>query len=181
VQRLKSITRKLMLLSLADSGQLRPRLEPVNLSEVMEAATEDIQILAPHLRLEQDIESDLWIPADSDLIRQVVQNLTSNCIKYNSPDGLVAITLARTADRIRLTVGNSGPGIPREDCERVFERFYRADKAHNRRVDGTGLGLSLAREIVRAHGGELLLTEAHEGWTVFTATFPAIDKEKPCL
>ncbi|MBI4559017.1 MAG: HAMP domain-containing protein [Candidatus Hydrogenedentes bacterium] len=174
VQRLIAITRKLLLLSLADSGQLKPQMEPINISEMLEAAGEDVQIVAPQLRVEPKIEPSLWVRADPDLLRQVVQNLTNNCVKYNVPGGRVAIELRKARDYVLLIVGNAGPGIPASERERVFERFYRADKAHNRRVDGVGLGLSLAREIVRAHHGELALGESGDGWTEFVVVLPAI-------
>ncbi len=179
VQRLKSITRKLMLLSLADSGRLEPRTEAVNLSEMLDAACEDIQILAPKLRIKKTIEDNLWTQADPDLLRQVIQNLTSNSMKYNIPGGRVVIEVHRDATRVRLVVANTGPGIPPEDQERVFERFYRADKAHNRHIDGVGLGLSLAREIVRAHHGELRLEATPEGWTAFAVILPLADAPPP--
>ncbi|HUW62108.1 MAG TPA: ATP-binding protein [Candidatus Bathyarchaeia archaeon] len=173
VQRLKTITRKLLLLSLADSGQLKPQLEPVNLSEMVEAAGEDIQVLAGDLRVDLSVEPALWVNGDPDLLRQVIQNLTSNSIKYNQPGGLVAIQLHRDNENIRLAIANSGPGIPVEDRDRVFERFYRGEKSRSRRVDGIGLGLSLAREIVRAHRGELTLEKPRNDMTTFTVTLPA--------
>ncbi|HPO16390.1 MAG TPA: ATP-binding protein [Candidatus Hydrogenedentes bacterium] len=174
VQRLKIITRKLLLLSLADSGQLTPQLEPVNLSELLSMAAEDIQLLDPTLTVKETIDDNLWVMADPDLIRQVVQNLTSNAVKYNKPEGVVSLELHQTGGHVCFSIGNSGPGISEEDRERVFERFYRADKAHNRSVDGLGLGLSLSREIIRAHQGELELMESSEEWTIFRAALPGI-------
>jgi len=175
VQRIKTITRKLLLLSLADSGQLKPQLEPVNLSEMVEAAGEDVQVLAGDLRVDLSIEPALWTNGDPDLLRQVIQNLTSNSIKYNQTGGRVAIDLRKQNDNLRLAIANSGPGIPLEDRDRVFERFYRGEKSRSRRVDGTGLGLSLAREIVRAHRGQLALDESRPGWTRFSVHLPATD------
>jgi len=181
VQRLKAITRKLLLLSLADSGQLKPQLEPVNFSELIKLAGEDVEILAPRLEVRESIEENLWVNADPDLIRQVIQNLTSNAVKYNAEEGAVSIELKKEGGQAVFTIGNSGPGIPGEDRERVFERFYRADKAHNRRVDGYGLGLSLSREIVRAHHGELTLQESRENWTVFRTVLPVVSPPADAL
>lgn len=174
VQRLKTITRKLLLLSLADSGQLKPHLEPVDFSGLLKMVVEDIQLSAPELTVKEAIVDDLWVMADPDLIRQVIQNLTSNAVKYNVPNGRVSFELKQEDAWVVFIIGNSGPGISEEDRDRVFDRFYRSDKAHNRNVDGLGLGLSLSREIIRAHHGELELLESREGWTVFRATLPGI-------
>lgn len=176
VQRLKTITRKLLLLSLADSGRLKPQMEPMNFSEMVEAAGEDVQIMAGDLRIDLEVEPDVSVNGDADLLRQVIQNLTSNSVKYNEPGGMVGVQLRRKAGKVLLSIANTGPGIPPEDRERVFERFYRVDKSRNRRVDGLGLGLSLAREIVRAHGGELVLEDDGPGrLTRFVATLPATE------
>ncbi len=175
VQRLKAVNRKLLLLSLADSGQLKPHLEPLDLTTALEEAVEDTQILAPGITIEQEIEAGVWVAADKDLLRQVLQNLTSNAIKYNHPKGLIRFMLRRAGNQVRLTVANTGSGIPREDRDKVFERFYRADKARNRAVDGTGLGLSLSREIARAHRGDLVLENTREGTAAFTLVLPAAE------
>jgi len=173
VQRLKAITRKLLLLSLADSGQLKPQMAPVYLSEMIEAACEDMRILAPGLEVDASIEPELCVNADRDLLQQVIHNLTGNAVKYNVPGGVVRMQLRRAGDTVSFTIANSGPGIPAGERERVFERFYRADRARNRSVDGLGLGLSLAREIMRAHHGELSLNETREEWTAFAVQLPA--------
>ncbi len=97
-------------------------------------------------------------------------NLLTNAIKYNQPEGRVEITLEHPSGEIGFRIGNTGPGIPVADQPRVFERFYRVGRADTPRADGIGLGLSLAREIVRAHGGELSLQESRPGWTCFVVT-----------
>ncbi len=172
VQRLKSITRKLLLLSLADTGQLKVSKSDVNLSSIAEGAADDVEILAPNLRVDHQIEPGVHIMADADLIRQVVQNLASNAAKYTDEAGRVRVKLRRNGTQVRLSVVNSGPGIPLNERGRVFDRFYRADKARGRDVEGSGLGLSLAREIARAHGGNLELEDTKPIVTKFTLTLP---------
>jgi len=172
VQRLKSITRKLLLLSLADTGQLKVSKTEVNLSAIAEGAADDVEILAPNLRVDHQIEPGVHVRADADLIRQVVQNLASNAAKYTDESGRVRIKLRRNGMHVRFSVVNSGPGISQNDRDRIFDRFYRADKARGRDVEGTGLGLSLAREIARAHGGELELEDTKPIVTKFTLTLP---------
>jgi signal transduction histidine kinase len=174
-QRLTTITRSLLLLAQADAGQLRLALEPLNFSTELEGMIEDARVLAADSRLTFDthIQPGIRVQADRALLHTALFNLISNAIKYNTPDGKIAIWLESRGDQTILTIGNSGPGIPTGDQTKVFERFYRVDQAKAPRVDGIGLGLSLAREIVRAHGGELVLKESRPGWTCIALTLKA--------
>lgn len=168
-QRLKTITRSLLLLAQADAGQLKLALEPVDLSAELENMIEDARVLAADSRLQFDVQlpPQVRIKADRPLLHTALFNLISNAIKYNEPDGKIEIRLESADDRITLTIGNTGPGIPPAEQSKIFERFFRVSRATGSRVEGIGLGLSLAREIVRAHGGELSLRESRAGWTVF--------------
>lgn len=170
VQRLKAIIRKLLLLARADGGRLEVHKQTVDLSRMVEAVCEDIAVIAPELKVHKKVQSGLTVEADPDLLRQVVQNLVNNAIKYNEADGEIRLRLRDRKGRVTLDVANTGPGIPEGERSRVFERFFRADKARSRDKDGVGLGLSLAREIARAHGGDLVLERADRAWTVFALT-----------
>ncbi|MBX7258058.1 MAG: HAMP domain-containing protein [Candidatus Hydrogenedentes bacterium] len=179
VQRLKAITRKLLLLSLADAGRLTLHLEPVSLSDAVDSLCDDCQILAPGLTVERDIMPDLWVNADADLLTQVLQNISSNAIKYNKEGGWIRVRLDGDASTVRLDIANAGKGIVPEDRDKVFDRFYRGEKSRDRSVDGVGLGLSLAREIVRAHKGTLVLSpDTTDECTVFTMTLPAVQNPR---
>jgi len=172
-QRLKTITQSLLLLARADAGQLTLQREPVDLSAEIESLLEDARVLAADLRLTFDAQMQprVQVEADRALLRPALFNLLSNAVKYNVPEGRVSVTLARADDHVVFTVGNTGPGIPAEDQPRVFDRFYRVRRG-DRTIEGIGLGLSLAREIIRAHGGEVMLEESRAGWTVFKAILP---------
>jgi signal transduction histidine kinase len=111
--------------------------------------------------------------ADWSLLRQAVSNVLHNAVRYNEPDGWIAIVLEGREAEVALEVSNGGPGIPEADQPRVFDRFFRGDAARSQTVEGTGLGLSLAREIVRAHGGTLELLESRPGRTCFRLTLPS--------
>jgi heavy metal sensor kinase len=168
-QRLKTITRSLLLLAQADAGQLKLAREPVNLTEMLEGIVEDAKILAEESRLQFEVElpADVTVPADRALLHTALLNLFVNAVKYNQPGGRIRVELAGTDSAILLTVANTGPGIAGAEQAKIFDRFHRVEAARSRNVDGLGLGLSLAREIIRAHGGELLLKESRPGWTVF--------------
>lgn len=175
-QRLKTITRSLLLLAQADAGQLRLALEPLNLSAELEGMIEDARVLAEDLRLKFDVQlaPQLCVEADRALLHAAIFNLIGNAIKYNEPDGKIEIRLATAADKIVVAIGNTGPGIPAADQTKIFERFYRVARSSSPPADGIGLGLSLAREIIRAHGGELLLKESRPGWTCFEFNLSAL-------
>ncbi|MCU0785886.1 MAG: ATP-binding protein [Verrucomicrobia bacterium] len=170
VSRLKAIVQKLLLLSLADAGRLQLHREPVNLTRVLENVVEDCRLQAPHLSVEQSLVPNIEVPADPELLEQALQNLATNAVKYNCERGAIRFELTRENGNVLVRVANTGPGIPAADRERIFERFYRADKSRTNHVDGVGLGLSLAREIVRAHGGELALELGEDNLTRFLIT-----------
>jgi heavy metal sensor kinase len=175
-QRLKSITRGLLLLARADAGRLPVQLQPVCLSDELVNLSEDVETMAHEegLRCERQITPGIRVPADWGLLRQAVFNLLHNAIRYNEPGGRLGMTLTARDGRAELEVWNEGPGIPEADQPRLFDRFYRVDAARSRRVDGVGLGLSLAHEIVRAHGGVLELKESRPGYTCFRLSLPLL-------
>jgi heavy metal sensor kinase len=170
VSRLSGITRKLLLLSLADAGQMNLYLVEVDLSELLVEMTEDLELLAPHLSVKTNIAKGLRLLGDRDLLVQLLQNLLSNAIKYNLPNGWIEINARQTQKTIRITIANASKDIPQDDRHRLFDRFYRGDPARTRKVEGLGLGLSLAREIARAHGGDLAIEATPSGQTAFTLT-----------
>lgn len=173
VQRLKVIVQKLLILARADAGKLQLRLEPVDLSALLGDAAEDLEVIAPHLRIDKQIEPQVLVNADPDLLGQVIQNLTANAVKYNIEKGMVRLQLATRGKNALLTIANSGKAIPVDERKKIFDRFYRVDKSRNRAIAGTGLGLSLAREITLAHGGDLRLAPASEdGLLAFVLTLP---------
>jgi len=172
LQRLKSILRKLLLLSQADAGKLPLALESVNLAERVRAAVDDVAMLAPDRKTRVDAPAEVFVQADPDLLNQVIGNLVSNAIKFGDAGSLISVELATRGGQACLTVENAGSSIREQDRERIFERFYRVDESRSRDVEGAGLGLSLAREIARAHGGELTLERSDETGTTFALRFP---------
>lgn len=172
--RLARITRSLLLLARADSGRLALTPADFDLSEDLDLIVMDARILAEadEVRIESSIPPNIRVHADRVLLRQAIANLLDNAVHYNRPGGIVEIRLDSTSAGIELTVANTGPGIPPEDQSRIFDRFHRGAEARAKRGSGTGLGLSLAREIVTAHRGALILAESTAARTVFRLSLP---------
>lgn len=177
VQRLKMIVQKLLILARADAGRLQLHMELVDLSAMVESSSEDAGVIAPHLRIEKEIAPGAFVKADPDLLRQVIQNLMSNAVKYNVEKGMVRFSVKISGDTVHVTIANTGNPIPFRDRERIFDRFYRLDKSRSRAVGGAGLGLSLAREIVHAHHGSLRLEPGSDSLVSFTLSLPCIFRE----
>lgn len=172
--RLKHITQSLLLLSQADAGRVPTHPETYNLSTDLETLVEDGEILCEQagLTLEPSLAPGVVVHADRALLRQVLQNLLGNAIKYNRPEGSVGITLACESGTAIFTITNTGPAIPLEHQPRLFERFFRGDAARNRQTDGFGLGLNIATELARANGAELRLVSSQNDETVFEVRIP---------
>lgn len=170
LRNLKSVVQKLLLLSHADEGCLKLNRQNVSLSALIDDAVEDLEIMAPELNVELLVEKECNVSADPVLLNQVVRNMTSNAAKYASEKGTVIFRLKAHHGMIFLNMANTARPIPEEDRSLLFERFHRVEKS--RSSSGSGLGLSLAREIARAHGGELLLDEYKDGMVSFSLTIP---------
>ena len=110
--------------------------------------------------------------ATRDEIHQIIYNLTDNAVKYTPPGSTVQVSLFREGDQVVLTVEDNGAGIPEEDLPRIFERFYRVDKARSRAAGGTGLGLAIVRDTVEKRGGTVEAANRPGGGAVFTVRWP---------
>ncbi len=170
-QHLKRITSNLLLLAQADSGQLRLTLGEIALSEEIESIVEDARILAAdsEILFKLEIQPGVKVRGDRALIRMALLNLVKNAVIYNERGGSISLSLT-SGKEVELTVCNTGPGIPPEDQPRIFDRFYRANRGALRSSEGLGLGLSLAREIIIAHRGKLVLKESQAGNTCFSVS-----------
>src|SRR5581483_1842799 len=159
--RLARIVDDLLLLARADAGRLEARREPVYLEEVVHDATRAMAPVgeARGVRVELRRMTQAPVVGDPDLLGRVFLNLLDNAIKHSPEGGTVAVEM-RTLDGCHaVSVIDQGPGIPESEHEAVFERFHRGDGARERSAasvgDGAGLGLSIARSIALAHGGQV--------------------------
>ena len=106
------------------------------------------------------------------IMEEILYNLCDNAVKYNREDGTVSIKLMQTQEDVSITVSDNGIGIPKEDQNRVFERFYRVDKSHSKEIGGTGLGLSIVKQGVAFLGGTLEMSSEEGKGTEIQVTFP---------
>ncbi len=157
VGRLAAITRKLLLLSQADAGQLALHREDLDLAELLNTLVADAQMLVTDQQVSSQVAPGLRTRADALLLRQLFNNLLSNALRYGRPSGWITVSGRQQAGGVEVVFANATAPIAAAQRARFFNRFHRGDAAHNRAVDGHGLGLSLSREIARAHGGELTL------------------------
>lgn len=177
--RLTRISQRLLTLSRLDSKPQRERV-PVDVGDVVEKVGHMLLPLARSANVEliYHLQPHCMVLATEDDLYQVAFNLMENAVKYNLPGGSVTVEVAREDYWITLTVQDTGVGIPEEDLLRVFDRFYRVDKARSREAGGTGLGLSIARDTARLHGGDIMAQRGPDGVGArFTARFPRIAEE----
>lgn len=173
--RLRLLIDDLLLLAKLDSGRVVLNVQPSALRLAVQEVIEDLAERAKtrDMQLLNTLPSGMIANADPDRLRQVLSNLIDNAIKYGRPSGVVKIGGRVLSDRfVEVCVQDDGPGIPLEARARVFERFYRADKARSREQGGTGLGLAIVKHVVQAHGGDVRVeSEAGQG-AAFYFTLP---------
>ena len=177
-ERLTRISERLLTLTRLDNGEERPE-EAVELGPVVEKVAHMLRPLAQAVQVELScrLEPGCMLLATQDDLYQVAFNLMENAIKYNLPDGRVDVTVCHEEDQVCLAVEDTGVGIPEEDMPKIFDRFYRVDKARSRAAGGTGLGLAIARETARLHRGDITVQPGSGGrGTRFEARFPALTR-----
>ncbi|BAS29011.1 two-component system histidine kinase PnpS [Limnochorda pilosa] len=155
--RLVSLISDLLDLSRLESPRLEVRLETLNLSDLVDQSLELFRHRAGTrgVELASELPSPFWVEADESLLRQVLVNLIDNAVKYTPEGGRIWISGSREEGWAEFSVSDTGPGIPRKALDRIFERFYRVDKARSRAMGGTGLGLSIVRHAVERQGGRV--------------------------
>jgi signal transduction histidine kinase len=164
-------------LSLAEAGQLPLRKEPTDLGVLARASVARFSSRAEEKGVQLTVDAPNSLPlvdADQDRISQVLGNLLDNALRYAPTRGEVTVNLESAADQggAKLTVHDTGPGIPTEHLPNVFERFYRADQARSRAAGGSGIGLAVVKQLVEAHGGQIWAESPTGGGTSFTLMLP---------
>jgi signal transduction histidine kinase len=171
--RLTGVIDDLLLLSRMDAGHLQIASTPVNLSQLVDEWLDDFGALPDSLdvKIEKEFPSGLFVAGEKRYTSLIVQNLLENARKYNRPGGQIRVSACGNGSEVVLTVGNTGRTIPPN--ENIFERFHHSSTPSP--VSGHGMGLNLARELARLHGGDLRLVRSENDWTEFEVRFPAAD------
>jgi len=178
--RLDRLIADLLELSKVESRRVPLRFSPVHLHPFMEQVVHMMKPEADKKRisLTMRVPPELYLEADEDRLRQVLINLVSNAVAYTPEGGRVTITAEHVesgdADKVRISVADTGIGIPKKDLPRIFERFYRVDKARSRSSGGTGLGLSIVKHLVELHRGSIRVDSELGLGSTFTIELPLI-------
>jgi len=173
--RLNALVEDVLSLARLESPGVELDLAEVDLAELLHSIMRDWQkrFAARQLKSHLDVPGDLpLLEADESRLQEVVYNLLDNAVKYSQPGGTISLRAAVAGDRVRISVADQGIGIPEADLPRIFQRFYRADKARSRELGGTGLGLSIVKHIVQLHGGTVEAESAPGKGTTISVLLP---------
>lgn len=173
--RLERLVSDLLLSEHIESRRLAVRLEPIDIGEVVSRAVRECQLLQDRrgVRLRQGpVPEGLRALGDADRLLQILANLLSNACKFSPAGGEVEVRVEAVGDRLRVNVLDRGPGIPPDFRDRVFERFARHDSVLKQGIEGSGLGLSIARSLAQRMGGDIDFTDRDGGGTVFHVELP---------
>ena len=175
-ERMARIVTDLLTLSKLDYGRMELRMTRFSLAELLKKVANAMKLTAENSGHEMVVDAPDSLPdivADRERIEQVVVNILSNAVKYTPAGGHVRLAACIVGtNRVRITVEDDGVGIPAADVPRLFERFYRVDKARSRAAGGTGLGLAIAKEIVEQHEGKIALASEYGKGTTVTIVLP---------
>jgi heavy metal sensor kinase len=172
--RLTHLVESLLLLTRADSGRLQVSRQAHDVSRLVEKAVEDMRIMADekNQRLTKELGPGLQARVDEGTLRRALVNILDNAIKYTPRGGAISVKLGPADGGLTIEVTDSGPGIPAEHRERIFDRFYRVEKDRPREDGGAGLGLAIARWAVEANGGRLELESRENAGSTFRIVLP---------
>jgi two-component system phosphate regulon sensor histidine kinase PhoR len=174
-ERLSLLINDLLDLSRLESGKIIMDFKPSHLRSLVDQVLIRLNVLAQEKRItisNQIPENSPSVLADQASISQVFFNLIENAIKYNNPEGKIVILAQDKENHVEIRIEDTGIGIPPDEIPRVFERFYRVDKAHSRQLGGTGLGLSIVKHIIKLHEGEIFAQSRLGEGSTFVLTLP---------
>lgn len=173
-RRLGDLVQDIIQLSRVQTKDVLSKAQPVDISDIVEDAAERCAILAEskNIAVTVNAQPGTYVVGDAELLTVAIKNLVDNAIKYSDDGKHVGIGVTVSKSHVSIAVADVGYGIPKDEQNRIFERFYRVDSSRSRQTGGTGLGLSLVKHIVFSHGGEITLFSQKGVGSTFTVTLP---------
>ncbi len=175
INRITAIVNDLLTVAQGEAGALELRREKLSLSDLAANIVETVQVLAEDkdVRLESAIQPDISVTGDSLRLSQLMLNLLDNAIKHSLPGQTVRVSLEKNGGGPVLKVEDGGCGISEQDLPHIFDRFFRTDRSRSRQIPGSGLGLSISKWIVDAHGGSISVASKMGSGSTFTVQLPS--------
>lgn len=179
-QRMDILVKNLLTLAAIDEGLPKSRLQECDLSDLVQQAKQTVLDIYHTASIDVITKGEppFTLLADGDLFLQALLNLLDNAVKYSKPPAKVIVHIEKKAEEFVIQISDQGIGIPQEDLDRIFERFYVVDKSHSRSLGGSGLGLSIVERIVEKHQGRIHLESTLGKGTTFTLIFPIEEEEE---
>lgn len=161
----------------AKAGKLKLEKKPIVLEDIVSNAIKSVENKAGHQKIALNplLPESTLVEADPERVSQVIRNLLDNALTHTKKGGRVTVNVRSKEDQAVIHVVDTGVGIPKSDQPHIFDRFYRVDKSRSRHTGGTGLGLTIAKEIIEAHGGEISMKSKEGAGSVFTIVLPKIE------
>jgi len=177
--RLSRLVQQIIALSRLQGDELIHEPTSVDVGALIDTSLDRVRTDAEArgVTLVSRVDPGLTVPGNPDQILVAVSNLVDNAVVYSPEGGRVAVMAGHARDRVTITVSDQGIGIPHDELDRIFERFYRVDPARARATGGTGLGLSITKHIAASHGGEVTVWSVENQGSSFTLSLPAINPE----
>lgn len=173
LERISKLVSDLERLKQMENENLKLDKTRENLLELVQAVMKNFEIQMESKNLRPVVTGeDVFACIDRNRMQQVITNLISNAVKYSNENGTIRVRIEKNADMASIQVQDEGIGIPEKDLPLIFERFYRTDKSRNRRTGGAGIGLTIAKAIVQAHGGKIMAESKQGIGSTFTVIFP---------
>lgn len=177
-QRMDTLVKNLLTLAAVDEGLPRSRLQECDLVDLTQEAIQTILVVYPDAKsiVTTKGEPPFHLMIDGELMLQAILNLLDNAIKYSKPPAHVSILIEKGVKEMYMHISDKGMGIPSEDLDRIFERFYAVDKSHSRSLGGSGLGLSIVERIIEKHQGKIVAESNLGKGSTFHITLPILEE-----
>lgn len=157
---MRELTERLLFLAKNDSGAVKISREEFCIAELFEEIAEELKLVSPGISISTDAPQDLAVSADRGMVKQMLRDLVDNSVKYTKGSGHLKLIAEEIGGWKQISVCDDGIGIPPEEMDSIFDRFYRVDRARSKETGGSGLGLSIVKSIVDAHGGSIGIDSA---------------------